>query len=85
MEGDSSQVEMKLSSDVDEEVGGNGVGDHLSHNANGRPYVVQKFKRSPQNVCFMAVTGLLVFIIGKRKVLNSRCSSRGCTRQTNKK
>ncbi|XP_037538027.1 transferrin receptor protein 1 [Nematolebias whitei] len=63
MEGDSSQVEMKLSSDVDEEVGGNGVGDHLNHNANGRPYMVQKFKRTPQNVCFMAVTGLLVFII----------------------
>uniref|UniRef100_A0AAQ5XMU7 Transferrin receptor protein 1 n=1 Tax=Amphiprion ocellaris TaxID=80972 RepID=A0AAQ5XMU7_AMPOC len=36
MEGDNSQVEMKLSSDVDEEVGGNGVGEHLNHNNSNR-------------------------------------------------
>lgn len=65
MEGDNSQVEMKLSSDVDEEVGGNGVGDHLNHNANGRPYVVQKFKRTPKNLCVMAAAALLVFIVGE--------------------
>ncbi|XP_013869286.1 transferrin receptor protein 1 [Austrofundulus limnaeus] len=64
MEGDNSQVEMKLSSDVDEEVGGNGVGDHLNHNANGRPYIAQNFKHTPKNLCVMAGAALLVFIIG---------------------
>uniref|UniRef100_A0A8C6LJB0 Transferrin receptor protein 1 n=1 Tax=Nothobranchius furzeri TaxID=105023 RepID=A0A8C6LJB0_NOTFU len=64
MEGDNSQVEMKLSSEVDEEVGGNGVGDHLSHNSNGKPYMVQKLKRTPKSLCFMAAVTLLIFIIG---------------------
>lgn len=66
MEGDNSQVEMKLSSDIDEEVGGNGVGDHLNHNSNRKPYVAQRFGRTPKNLCFMAATILLIFIIGKR-------------------
>ncbi|XP_070774759.1 transferrin receptor protein 1-like [Enoplosus armatus] len=64
MEGDNSQVEMKLSSDVDEEVGGNGVGDHLNHNSNNKPYVAQKLGRTPKNLCFMASATLLIFIIG---------------------
>ncbi|KAM9350106.1 transferrin receptor 1a [Symphorus nematophorus] len=64
MEGDNSQVEMKLSSDMDEEVGGNGVGDHLNHNSNRKPYVAQKLGRTPKNLCFMAATTLLIFIIG---------------------
>ncbi|XP_070830659.1 transferrin receptor protein 1-like [Chaetodon trifascialis] len=64
MEGDSSQVEMKLSSDMDEEVGGNGVGDHLNHNSNRKPYVTQKLSRTPKNLCFMAAATLLIFIIG---------------------
>ncbi|XP_029309642.1 transferrin receptor 1a isoform X2 [Cottoperca gobio] len=64
MEGDNSQVEMKLSSDIDEEVGGNGVGDHLNHNSTRKPYVAQKLGRTPKNLCFMAATTLLIFIIG---------------------
>ncbi|XP_068196117.1 transferrin receptor protein 1-like isoform X2 [Antennarius striatus] len=64
MEGDSSQVEMKLSSDVDEEVGGNGVGGHLNHNSNRNAYVTHKLGRSPRSLCFMAVGTLLIFIIG---------------------
>ncbi|XP_039998898.1 transferrin receptor 1a [Xiphias gladius] len=64
MEGDNSQVEMKLSSDMDEEVGGNGVGDHLNHNSNRKPYVAQKFGRTPKNLCFTAAAILLIFIIG---------------------
>uniref|UniRef100_A0A3Q3F7D1 Transferrin receptor protein 1 n=1 Tax=Kryptolebias marmoratus TaxID=37003 RepID=A0A3Q3F7D1_KRYMA len=64
MEGDNSQVEMKLSSDMDEEVRENGTGDHLNHTSNGRPHIVQRFKRTPKNLCFMAATALLVFIIG---------------------
>eukprot|EP00064_Thunnus_orientalis_P023587 superscaffoldBa00009071_g23835 len=63
MEGDNSQVEMKLSSDMDEEAGENGVGAHLSHNANRKPYVAQKLGRTPKNLCFMAATTLLIFII----------------------
>ncbi|XP_054889541.1 transferrin receptor protein 1-like [Poeciliopsis prolifica] len=65
MEGDTSQVEMKLSSDVDEEVGENGVGDHRHHhNSNGRPYMVQKLQRTPRNLCYMVCGVLLIFIIG---------------------
>ncbi|GAA6222464.1 transferrin receptor protein 1-like [Lates japonicus] len=64
MEGDNSQVEMKLSSDMDEEVGGNGVGEHLNHNSNRKPYVAQRFGRTPKNLCFMAAATLLIFIIG---------------------
>ncbi|XP_060900281.1 transferrin receptor protein 1-like [Labrus mixtus] len=64
MEGDNSQVEMKLSSDMDEEVGGNGVAEHLSHNANRKPYDTNKLRRTPKNLCFMAAGTLLIFIIG---------------------
>ncbi|KAM3605083.1 uncharacterized protein V6R79_020328 [Siganus canaliculatus] len=64
MEGDNSQVEMKLSSDMDEETGGNGVGDHLNHNSVRKPYVAQKLGRTPKNLIFMAATTLLIFIIG---------------------
>ncbi|XP_013768555.1 transferrin receptor protein 1-like [Pundamilia nyererei] len=64
MEGDNSQVEMKLSSEIDEETGGNGVGGHLNHNSNRTPYVAQKFGRTPKNLCFMAATIFLIFIIG---------------------
>ncbi|XP_072297218.1 transferrin receptor protein 1-like [Eucyclogobius newberryi] len=64
MEGDNSQVEMKLSSDMDEEVGGNGTAEHLNHNSNCKPYVTQRNGRTPRNFCFMAVATLLIFIIG---------------------
>ena len=66
MEGDTSQVEMKLSSDMDEEVGVNGVGDHQNHNSPRKPHMAQKLRRSPKHLCFMAVATLLIFIIGKR-------------------
>ncbi|XP_028284343.1 transferrin receptor protein 1-like [Parambassis ranga] len=64
MEGDNSQVEMKLSSDMDEEVGENGVGGHLNHNNKRKPYMVQNFGRTPKNLCFMAAATFLIFIIG---------------------
>ncbi|XP_019733435.1 transferrin receptor 1a [Hippocampus comes] len=64
MEGDNSQVEMKLSSDMDEEVGGNGVGAHLNHNSNHKSYMTSKFGRTPKNLCFIIATVLLIFIIG---------------------
>ncbi|KAM4551336.1 transferrin receptor protein 1-like isoform 1-T3 [Odontesthes bonariensis] len=64
MEGDNSQVEMKLSSDMDEEVGVNGVGDHLNHNSHRKPYVAEKLGRTPKNLCLVAATLLLIFIIG---------------------
>ena len=67
MEGESSQVEMKLSSDMDEEEG-NGVGDHLNHNGGSRdPYVVRKTSRTPKNLCFLLTTTLIIFIIGKEQ------------------
>ncbi|KAM9322781.1 transferrin receptor protein 1-like [Pholidichthys leucotaenia] len=64
MEGDTSQVEMKLSSDVEEEIGGNGVGEQLNHNASRRSYIAQRIGRSPKNLCLMAATVFLIFIIG---------------------
>ncbi|XP_070700653.1 transferrin receptor protein 1-like [Pempheris klunzingeri] len=64
MEGDNSHVEMKLSSDMDEEVGANGVGEHLNHNSNRKAYVAQKLARTPKNLCVLAAATLLIFIIG---------------------
>ncbi|KAM8849246.1 transferrin receptor 1a [Spinachia spinachia] len=64
MEGDNSQVEMKLSSDMDEEVGGNGVGDHLNHNSNRKPRVAEKLGRKPKNLCFIIAATVLLFGIG---------------------
>lgn len=61
---------MKLSSDMDEEVGGNGVGEHLNHNSNRKPYVAQMLGRTSKNLCFMAAATLLIFIIGKRGSLD---------------
>lgn len=63
-------MEMKLSSDIDEEVGGNGVGEHLNHNSNHKPYVAQKLGRTPKNLFFLAATILLVFIIGENVSLH---------------
>lgn len=57
-------MEMKLSTD-EEEVGGNGVGEHLNHNSTRKPYITQKLGRTPKNLCFLAATGLLIFIIGE--------------------
>lgn len=67
MEGDKGQVEMKLSSDMDEEVGGNG-----SHNSNPKPYVAQKLGRTSKNLCLMAAATLLFFIIGKTGLWNGK-------------
>uniref|UniRef100_A0A8C7YPL3 Transferrin receptor protein 1 n=1 Tax=Oryzias sinensis TaxID=183150 RepID=A0A8C7YPL3_9TELE len=64
MEGDNSHVEMKLSSDIDEEAGGNGVGGHLNHAASSKPYISQKLGRTPKNLCFTAAAVFLIFIIG---------------------
>ncbi|XP_048845231.1 transferrin receptor protein 1-like [Brienomyrus brachyistius] len=74
MEGENSQVEMKLSSDIDEDTG-NSVGDHFSqnHNQNQNGTWSQKHmqemylcnvRRTPRNLCFMVTTTLLIFIIG---------------------
>ncbi|MBN3277819.1 TFR1 protein, partial [Polyodon spathula] len=57
MEGDNSQVEMKLSnSEMDDEVG-NSMGDH-------RDPRIMKPKHSPKNICFVIVCTLLIFLIG---------------------
>uniref|UniRef100_A0A8C7YST1 Transferrin receptor protein 1 n=1 Tax=Oryzias sinensis TaxID=183150 RepID=A0A8C7YST1_9TELE len=69
MEGDNSHVEMKLSSDIDEEAGGNGVGGHLNHAASSKPYISQKLGRTPKNLCFTAAAVFLIFIIGRREKL----------------
>ncbi|XP_075876851.1 transferrin receptor 1a isoform X2 [Nelusetta ayraudi] len=61
MEGDDSHVEMKLSSDVDEEAGGNGVGEHLNHNRNNPP-VAQK--RSWQTTTLIIMAAVALFTLG---------------------
>lgn len=57
-------MEMKLSTD-DEEVGDNGVGEHLNHNSTRKPYLTQRLRRTPKNLCFLASAGILIFIIGE--------------------
>ncbi|XP_057713092.1 transferrin receptor 1a [Corythoichthys intestinalis] len=64
MEGDNSHVEMKLSSDMDEEVGGNGVGIHLNHNSKHKSHMISKLGRTSKNLCFMVAKILLIFLIG---------------------
>ncbi|KAK1790747.1 hypothetical protein P4O66_014610 [Electrophorus voltai] len=63
MEGDNSQVELKLSSDMDEEVGGNGVAEHANHQSH-QSYISKPHQRAPRNVCFMIAAILLIFVIG---------------------
>uniref|UniRef100_A0AAV2JUZ5 Transferrin receptor protein 1 n=1 Tax=Knipowitschia caucasica TaxID=637954 RepID=A0AAV2JUZ5_KNICA len=56
---------MKLSSDMDEEVGGNGTADHLNHNSRSKPKPYSpRNGNSPRNLCFMLAAPLLIFIIG---------------------
>lgn len=62
MEGDNSHVEMKLSSDMDDEMEANGVGE----NQHNRPYYQSKLnQRSPKTVCGFVIAILFLFIIGK--------------------
>uniref|UniRef100_A0A669D8K8 Transferrin receptor protein 1 n=1 Tax=Oreochromis niloticus TaxID=8128 RepID=A0A669D8K8_ORENI len=82
MEGDTSQVEMIQSSDMNEEVGENGDEDHLSHKSNRKPHVAQNFECTTKNLCFMAATIVFTFVIGyltgylvhKNKDLNCSCA-----------
>uniref|UniRef100_A0A3Q2VF30 Transferrin receptor protein 1 n=1 Tax=Haplochromis burtoni TaxID=8153 RepID=A0A3Q2VF30_HAPBU len=82
MEGDTSQVEMIQSSDMNEEVGENGDEDHLSHKSNRQPHVAQNFECTTKNLCFMAAAIVFTFVIGyltgylvhKNKDLNCSCA-----------
>lgn len=63
MEGDNSHVEMKLSSDMDDEVETNGVGENI--NQHNRPYYPSKLnQRSPKTICGFVIAILFLFIIG---------------------
>lgn len=66
MEGDTSQVEMIQSSDMNEEVGENGDEGHLSHKSNRQPHVAQNFECTTKSLCFMAATIVFTFVFGKR-------------------
>lgn len=65
MEGDNSQVEMKLSSDMDEEAEANGVGENKNQH-NGPYYPSKLSQRSPKNICFIVIGILFLFISGKK-------------------
>lgn len=71
MEEDSSHVEMKLSSDADEEVGGNGVVDHRKqHHAAPRSptYSSKSGLCNPRNICIAATVAIITsFLIGKKE------------------
>lgn len=63
MEGDNSHVEMKLSSDMDDEVEANGVGENT--NQHNHPYYPSKLnQRSPKTICGYVIGILFLFIIG---------------------
>lgn len=63
MEGDNSHVEMKLSSDMDDEVEANGVGENI--NQHNRPYYPSRLnQRSPKTICGFVISILFLFIIG---------------------
>uniref|UniRef100_A0A672P3R2 Transferrin receptor protein 1 n=1 Tax=Sinocyclocheilus grahami TaxID=75366 RepID=A0A672P3R2_SINGR len=63
MEGDNSHVEMKLSSDMDDEVEANGVGENT--NQHNHPYYPSKLnQRSPKTVCGYVIGILFLFVIG---------------------
>lgn len=86
MEGDDSHVEMKLSSDMDEEAGGNGVGEHLNHNRN-KPPVAQKRSWQTTTLIFMAAVALFTLGIvigyysqGKKDVPPTTQASTFCDR-----
>ncbi|XP_036410856.1 transferrin receptor 1b [Megalops cyprinoides] len=63
MEGENSQVEMKLSSDMDEETG-NPVGEPNGYTHSRNSTYTRKPQRTPKNVCFMVIATLLIFVIG---------------------
>ncbi|XP_064188528.1 transferrin receptor protein 1-like isoform X2 [Anguilla rostrata] len=58
VDGDSSQVEMKLATDVDEEAPSSAA-DRRAHNTNG-----PRLRRPGKNVAFIAIGIFLIFIIG---------------------
>uniref|UniRef100_A0A8C1XHK3 Transferrin receptor protein 1 n=1 Tax=Cyprinus carpio TaxID=7962 RepID=A0A8C1XHK3_CYPCA len=63
MEGDNSHVEMKLSSDMDDEVDANGGGENT--NQHNHPYYPSKLnQRSPKTICGFVIGILFLFIIG---------------------
>ncbi|KAF4076346.1 hypothetical protein AMELA_G00213420 [Ameiurus melas] len=65
MEEDASHVEMKLSSDMDEEVGGNGVVDHGKQPQARPAYVSKSGLCNPRNVCIAATVAIFAsFLIG---------------------
>ncbi|XP_027014062.2 transferrin receptor 1a [Tachysurus fulvidraco] len=65
MEEDSSHVEMKLSTDTEDEVGENGVADHGKHNHVRPSYVSKSGLCNPRNICIAATVAIVVsFLIG---------------------
>lgn len=63
MEGDNSHVEMKLSSDMDDEAEANGVGENTNQH-NGPYYPSKLNQRSPKIICGYVIGILILFIIG---------------------
>ncbi|XP_058274138.1 transferrin receptor protein 1-like isoform X2 [Hemibagrus wyckioides] len=65
MEEDSSHVEMKLSSDTDEEVGGNGVADHAKQNRARPSHISRSGLCNSRNICIATTVAILAsFLIG---------------------
>ncbi|KAK3513435.1 hypothetical protein QTP70_014262, partial [Hemibagrus guttatus] len=65
MEEDSSHVEMKLSSDTEEEVGGNGVADHARPNCARPSHISKSGLCNSRNICIATILAILAsFLIG---------------------
>ncbi|XP_053083462.1 transferrin receptor protein 1 isoform X2 [Pangasianodon hypophthalmus] len=65
MEEDSSHVEMKLSSDMEEEVGENGVVDHGIHHHARPSYGSKNGLCNPRNICIVATVAIVIsFVFG---------------------
>lgn len=71
MEEDASHVEMKLSADTDEEVGGNGVVDHGKHDYARPSYIRKPGLCNPRNLFIAATVALLIsFLFGKKESID---------------
>ncbi|MCJ8745246.1 hypothetical protein PDJAM_G00128070 [Pangasius djambal] len=65
MEEDSSHVEMKLSSETEEEVGENGVVDHGKHRHARPSYISKPGLCNPRNICIAATAAIVIsFVFG---------------------
>lgn len=83
VEGDATELEIKLASDMEEEAVGAVVEEHLNHTPGRQPYIARKTGHTPKTIYILVSTTLLIFIVGyligywvhHRKDVDPTCSS----------